>query len=776
MIRNESINGHDDRGDGLLELTRVSTLDAENAWDQFTKNHIPPAELFRLATRQSSPTESARRHLEFCDSCRKAFDAYGSAGVAAAEKRDDPPNSHSRPIAGNPVSKVVAANGNGLAMTPANAVPEQVGPSSVPSLLCQHLRVEGPVQFPGGEVALESWQFGRIHHIAGTNPELAEHIVDIIAENLMQVMLPRLAHDNLMLVCFGRAMHRCGTRWAAKLADCGFEKSHVVLAHDYYSPTLVCDPTEFKNSDVIVLVDVVHSGTTLDNLMSMCRDRNPRRVRGLALIDQSANRSLGCEWYSVWSADREDRMTLDEYLQDPDQSGVEALLRYEANEECAVTQNRDDRNRRDSHLPDDPKSVIDLELLKHIHATGALKQDHLIGEKRYPYVVNVLDLLKDGEARKFVLDRAEQELMDLSSRRVCLAYHAERAARAGEIAKLLNGRFGWPMVSIGTKGPTFSVTHQQFCRVACYDTILLVDAAIRTGDSLAAMAKALDDTWLKQHSRVMAVCVLDALSGKSRLELSEALELEIRTLFNLPLAPPTEQVRHWANRQKAIIREQMLNSGTFTRVQHILESYCQTSHRFHIEADKSLEQTQTMLETAVSERRTPQNAAMNLDVACTEGKPRIIRHLAIDDIVHDRAIQNMLLGVMFNSMKPSFKESAAFALAAAQNYDWMTIDWLKCNRPFLAAECDAWKSILMVECNMKLTNRTRELTRFREAAVEYREKCIPEQEPEDRRSHFQMTLPGVGDLDKYSVEDESRTAASRNRLRERLGLVIEVAG
>ena len=402
---------------------------------------------------------------------------------------------------------------------------------------------------------------------------------------------------------------------------------------------------------------------------------------------------------------------------------------------------------------------------------------HALTRMGHPHdPLNVLDLLKDDEARKFILDRAEQELMDLSSRRVCLAYHAGRSARAGEVARLLNGRFGWPMVSIGTKGPTFSVTQQQFRGVGCYDTILLVDAAIRTGDSVAAMARALDDMWLKQHSRVMAVCVLDALSGKSRLELSAALGLEIRTLFNLPLAPPTEEVRHWANRQKAIIREQMLSSGTFTSVQHILESYCQTSHPFRIEADKSLAQTQTMLEAAVSQRRSPKNAAISLDVACTEGKPRLIRHLAVDDVVHDRAIQDMLLGVMFNSMKPSFKESAAFALAAAQNYDWMTIDWLKCNRPFLAAECDAWKSILMVECNMKLTNRTRELTRFREAALEYREKCIPQQETEDRRSHFQMSLPGLAAPDKSGVKDESRTAVGTNRVRERLELVIEVAG
>ena len=59
---------------------------------------------------------------------------------------------------------------------------------------------------------------------------------------------------------------------------------------------------------------------------------------------------------------------------------------------------------------------------------------------------------------------------------------------------------------------------------------------------------------------------------------------------------------------------------------------------------------------------------------------------------------------MYNSMKPHFKESAALALAAVQNYDWMTLDWLKRNRAFLGCAGNAWKSVVIVECQMKLTD------------------------------------------------------------------------
>jgi len=78
----------------------------------------------------------------------------------------------------------------------------------------------------------------------------------------------------------------------------------------------------------------------------------------------------------------------------------------------------------------------------------------------------------------------------------------------------------------------------------------------------------------------------------------------------------------------------------------------------------------------------------------------------------------MLSGIMFNSMKPQFKESAAIALAAAGRYDWMTLPWLKVNEAFLASRGSAWKSVVMIEQIMLKMGRDRELRRCRDAAIE----------------------------------------------------------
>src|SRR6202011_3169198 len=100
--------------------------------------------------------------------------------------------------------------------------------------------------------------------------------------------------------------------------------------------------------------------------------------------------------------------------------------------------------------------------------------------------------------------------------------------------------------------------------------------------------------------------------------------------------------------------------------------------------------------------------------ACQTKSPRAIRHLPVAEVIHDSAMQSMLMGVMYNSVPAPLKESAVFGLAAAENYEWMNLQWLKCNRQFLNTT-QAWKSVLLVECQMRLNGLTSHLTEFRDA-------------------------------------------------------------
>jgi hypothetical protein len=100
--------------------------------------------------------------------------------------------------------------------------------------------------------------------------------------------------------------------------------------------------------------------------------------------------------------------------------------------------------------------------------------------------------------------------------------------------------------------------------------------------------------------------------------------------------------------------------------------------------------------------------------------------------------------VMYNSMNPSFKEGAAFALAAAQNYEWMNYEWLQCNRAFLSADSQSWKSVLMVQCQLKLEERSNELNRFHRALARF-SNGLPEvqkAQQKGREPQVQLSLFG----------------------------------
>ena len=121
--------------------------------------------------------------------------------------------------------------------------------------------------------------------------------------------------------------------------------------------------------------------------------------------------------------------------------------------------------------------------------------------------------------------------------------------------------------------------------------------------------------------------------------------------------------------------------------------------------------TKALIERATGQGATA-NASASIVAACRENKAHFIRHLSVSEVVRDHSVQDLLVGIMFNSMKPHFKESAALALASVQNFDWMNLDWLRRNGPFLGSGGNTWKSILLVECQMKLTDHTKELSRI----------------------------------------------------------------
>jgi hypothetical protein len=382
------------------------------------------------------------------------------------------------------------------------------------------------------------------------------------------------------------------------------------------------------------------------------------------------------------------------------------------------------------------------------------------------------------KAKEFVLGKAVIALSDLGGHKTCFAYHAGRSARAGVIAQLLSDRLKWPTFAIGTGGSTFALTARQCAELARYETVVITEAAVRTGDSVCALAAAFKDEWLRKNTRLVFFSVLDALSNLSRHDLELVTGCEIRALFRLPLAPPTAEVRHWTKLQKSLIREKILKSGEFSSIKRSLGRYLEppsTGRRDDGGADgRTIEQTTAMLHAAIAHAQASREGVKIISAACGDRTPSRIRHLTVDEVIHDSRVQDLLLGIMYNSMNPTFKESAAFGLAAAENYEWMELEWLKCNRKFFSSRSNAWKCVPIIECEMKMKGHTSKLATFRAAAIEYYEHAFGRYS-EPTTSAAQLTLLETEEREPVTDSETRKRDAIKSRLRQRLDVVIEAA-
>jgi len=740
-------------------------------WQRACSMHLKPSRLLRLAMGLAAPEVEESDHLESCSQCRSVFKQHqvGSAEVGPV------PAPHINGEYNGSVARDNCLRDKGEDKRyPSlfDGVDVYTRAPDVPQLMRDYLRVDGPVLFPDGDVAIRSWQLGRLSHLSNTRPAIANEITVTIVNRAYQLLLPYLARRKLVLVCFGHAVHRLGTRLGGRLLEQGFSHLHVVLAHDFYRPTLVCAPHELGDADVTVIVDVAHTGGLMDRLFAVCRQHIPARIRGLALIDKGVGKSLSEDTLSLWRDDPEERIPIDIYLRSAPGEQKRRLTRFEPNAECAVA--------IEDAVPDTPEGSTfvtvnyDAQFVGMIQKAGALRCDYEIGHKRYPYVINVLDLLSNDECRGMLVSMASEKLADLGNAANCFAYHAGRAARAGKLAKVLAAALHWPVVRLGTCATTFAITEQQCKRLSEFRNVVIVDAAIRTGDSLTAITQAMLRS-VSPETCIIAFCVLDALSRLSRIELSAQLGIDIRTLFQVALAPPTERVRNWMNSQKAIIREALSQSSQFSGLDSVLRSYCEQSKRRHKpNRHPSADEMPGVLEKAVSEAQRIERAAEYIGAACEQGKGGLIRHLPLDQVVHDRSVQNLLVGVMFNSMKPSIKESAIFALGAARNYDWICYDWLQCNRAFLGSKAESWKAVLMMICKMKLDGMSEELDRVRDAFGQFAAQLPRTPSPVGDHQEQKLFDDTLEDADRDTDNDRPATRKRQDRLTERVRMLMDV--
>ena len=210
----------------------------------------------------------------------------------------------------------------------------------------------------------------------------------------------------------------------------------------------------------------------------------------------------------------------------------------------------------------------------------------------------------------------------------------------------------------------------------------------------------------------------------------------------------------------------MTNSGAFAKIEPVLAGYCKpNTARYPRTRDRSVADTHALIQRAVDDAHHEKRSAKAIETACTERNAQLIRHLSVSEVVHDHNVQELLIGVMFNSMRPSLKESAAFALASARNYEWMTPEWLRLNRQFISSAGHWWKSIVLVECEMKISGHSKELHRFRDATLEFRQQEASRTKIR-RPAQIQLKLPST------ALEEPHQASPSDSRESKRTGAVL----
>lgn len=596
-----------------------------------------------------------------------------------------------------------------------NSASEETQP--VPELLRKNLRTTGPVVFPGDELSEGAWEFGRLGEL---DWDVAERICNTIAGRAWQKLRSVLSHERIVLVCFSDPMHRCGKRLATKMVEGGFGDVHVVMADDFFAPKLWCDPSELHSGQVVVLVDVVHSGGLLSRLYSVCREAGPAGIIGVAVIDQSRGTAQRGSLCSLWHDAREERV--------PSASSTKSEPRFF--DPAAARAHR--RLPKEVADPAMARATVEQHLkeinpiVPYIAATGALRRDAQIGGVCYPWAVDLLRLLKNDDARGEFAARALASLRDLSKLgQWCLVYPASRFKRAGAWAELIAQVFGWPIVKVGFESCNHyrPLTADQRRALAKCRRAVIVDAAIRTGKTLQSLISLLRGGPVPAVSDVKAFYAFDGLFQEAREKLEREVKVEVRSLFRVPLGAPTEPLgRHCRRRLSETLAEiTESNDDEALRWARAVREYCLKKLEPTARPIKMAPSRDVRIDLRLAIDEGLRGTQARLEQACDPPRPSLVKHLDVPFALREPRTRNVLHGFLCNSMPPEFIEWCALALATQRDYDWLDRDWLVLHKRFFTnSASERWQFLTCIGYWIRQEGNVKQMERIRGAVEEFR--------------------------------------------------------
>ncbi|MCH7726802.1 MAG: hypothetical protein IH991_10025 [Planctomycetes bacterium] len=543
------------------------------------------------------------------------------------------------------------------------------------------LRPDGPTVFPDLTVADTAWEFGNLL-THSRRQELLETITNASIEKLRSLQLSR----SLLLVAFSDTMHALSVAIAGGMKELmGSDLDiHVVGVKRFHEPCLLSKSSVVKNKSVIILTDVVHEGRLLHKLWDIVQSQQPYDIHAMTLVNQHYNGPFADKLIYLGREQKEVRSrigTLPEARRslrffDP-VSGVS--LQDAASEE----ESRWDQNDIEEWVP-------------FIERTGAFKKNLRIGKCTYPFAINVLTLLKDEQCRKHIVNRATEVFSSFDpQKRWMFVYPASRGRRAGKIAALFADATGWQRRSLGTANDSnfMHVSQETQRSLEACDGVIIVDAAIRTGDTLRSQAELLRESGI---TNIVAFYVLDLRRERDRRVHEKSIGVPINSFCCIPLGfGPTNSVKSLLKRRFKELEKHVASANVGSASKDAVRSFC----------DKVLRQRKGSRHAAPFAKTVqPEDIIKELEKGAVPPSD-IIEHVATgrrpnlsltgffnsDQAFEDEHQARDARYSINNSASPGFIQELALLFAAQGDFSWLTKNWLVLHEKILTKEESQWQ-------------------------------------------------------------------------------------
>jgi hypothetical protein len=422
--------------------------------------------------------------------------------------------------------------------------------------------------------------------------------------------------------------------------------------------------------------------------------------------------------YSLWRENREQRTENGDSNRLPDETRF-----FDPDRSLAIASKHVTREARDIRDAMDRTMEEITDLWPHICGTHALTCNGTINGTNYLWILDIAKLLKVPAAAGLLLDRAASVAeTQLKQGRWCIVYPLERRQRAGRWADLLASRFDLDIVPAGVSRVTGfrHLTDSQLEAVRLHDGVLIVDAAIRTGQTLKSLLYVLRESKCVPADRIASLYAMDGLSDADRSSIEDEAGIRVRSAFRFPLSPPTTPLEPYF---KGLFRK-ILSTRVDLPADSVspLMEYCRRRLEPHGGRQAHTLDCNSIVRQALQDGLRGPEA--RLERVCRHPRSAVLRKHLDMWVLRDPRRQVALQSFVCNSMQPQVIEWSALALATQLKYEWLDTDWLIQHRHIIASpESRDWEFLTFIVYRLRTDADPATVRRVRNSLQEFSSYC-----------------------------------------------------